>query len=215
MIFVVLGTQKFQCNRLLKMIDNMVGNGYLSEEVYAQKGHSSYKPENYQTVDFLSKEEFDKKIAECSLLITHGGVGTILSGINNNKPVIVFPRLKKYKEHVDNHQLDIARAFYKKNLVLMYDEEENNMRWLIEQCRVMHFEAYTSQRDHMIEIIRNYISRTQMNWRDNKNMEKKEKDKNISAAKKPQIDLYINNSQVMNDAIDRIVVEIHNKKKEK
>lgn len=215
MIFVVLGTQKFQCNRLLKMIDNMVGNGYLSEEVYAQKGHSSYKPENYQTVDFLSKEEFDKKIAECSLLITHGGVGTILSGINNNKPVIVFPRLKKYKEHVDNHQLDIARAFYKKNLVLMYDEEENNMRWLIEQCRVMHFETYTSQRDHMIEIIRNYISRTQMNWRDNKDMEKKEKDKNISAAKKPQIDLYINNSQVMNDAIDRIVVEIHNKKKEK
>ena len=46
MIFVVLGTQKFQCNRLLKTVDELVGNGTIKEEVFAQKGYIDYKPTN-------------------------------------------------------------------------------------------------------------------------------------------------------------------------
>lgn len=157
MIFVVLGTQKFQCNRLLQIIDELIDAGSISEEVYAQRGHSDYEPKNYAVADFLSKEEFENKIEECSLLITHSGVGTILSGMNHHKPVIVFPRLKKYKEHVDDHQLDIARAFSKKNLVLMCGEEDD-MAELIDRSRNIKFGTYISQRDNMIGIIRNYIN---------------------------------------------------------
>lgn len=207
MIFVVLGTQKFQCNRLLKIIDELVGNGTIKEEVFAQKGHSDYIPKNYNTIDFLQKEEFESKMKECSLLITHSGVGTILSGIYHHKPVIVFPRLKKYKEHVDDHQLDIAETFSKKRLVLMCGEEDD-MEKLIELSKVKKFGTYVSHRDYMIGIIRNYIDKLCTNKED-----KSEMDKKISNVTKPQIELYANNSQVMNDAIDRIVVEIHNKKK--
>lgn len=208
MIFVVLGTQKFQCNRLLKIVDELVGNGTIEEEVFAQKGYSDYEPEHYTTVDFLQKEEFENKIDECSLLITHSGVGTILSGINHSKPVIVFPRLKKYKEHVDDHQLDIARTFQKKGLVLMCGEEDD-MAKLIETSRVTKFGKYVSHRDYMIGLIRNYIDNISTNSEEKTKMEKKN-----SKGSKPEIELYVNNSQVMNDAIDRIVVEIHNKKKE-
>lgn len=157
MIFVVLGTQKFQCNRLLKKIDELIENKTITEDVFAQKGHSDYVPEHYTAVDFLQKEEFESKIEECSLLITHSGVGTILSGVYHHKPVIVFPRLKKYNEHVDDHQLDIAKAFQKKNLVLMCGEDDN-MEEIINKSRVTTFGTYVSQRENMIGIIRNYIN---------------------------------------------------------
>lgn len=97
LIFVVLGTQKFQCNRLLKQIDRLVEEQKITDPVFAQKGHSDYIPQYYPSVDFLNKEDFEQKMEECSLLITHSGVGTILSGIRHGKPVIVFPRLKNIK----------------------------------------------------------------------------------------------------------------------
>ena len=156
MIFVVLGTQKFQCNRLLRVVDELVANGTVTEEVYAQRGHSDYTPQHYAYTDFMDKDSFEKKIGQCSLLITHSGVGTILSGIHHGKGVIVFPRLKKYGEHVDDHQLDIARAFGKKKLVLVCGEEDS-LAEVIKQSADFDFQPYESQRDKMLGIIRTFL----------------------------------------------------------
>lgn len=156
MIFVVLGTQKFQCNRLLKKIDELIQSGIIAEEVFAQKGHSDYVPQNYKSTDFLTVEEFAQRISESDLVITHSGVGTILSAVNCRKPVIVFPRLKKYKEHVDNHQMDIAKAFSKKKIVLMCGEDDE-LSEVIEKSKEFLYETYESQRENMLQIIRRYL----------------------------------------------------------
>ena len=156
MIFVVLGTQKFQCNRLLEQIDELISQGIIRDKVFAQKGNSDYEPKNYEYVDFVEKQQFEELIEQCDLLVTHSGVGTILSGKNHGRPVIVFPRLKKYGEHVDDHQLDIARAFGKKNLVFMCGENDN-LGELIEKARDHSFDKYVSQRTKMIQIIEDYI----------------------------------------------------------
>ena len=156
MIFVVLGTQKFQCNRLLRQIDRLIEEGKITEEVFAQRGNSDYVPVHFGYTDFLPKKEFEEKIAACDVLITHSGVGTILAGVNNHKPVIVFPRLKKYKEHVDDHQLDIARAFQKKKLVLVCGEEDM-LDELISRSRNYEFGTYQSQRERMIKLIDTYL----------------------------------------------------------
>lgn len=157
MIFLALGTQKFQCNRLLKKIDDLKLSGVITDTVFAQVGHSDYIPKTYECVKFLNKEEFDEKINECSLLITHSGVGTILSGINHKKPIIVFPRLKKYKEHVDDHQLDIARAFSQKDLVLMCGEDDD-LSELIMKSKTFSFGTYVSQRENVIRVIENFLT---------------------------------------------------------
>ena len=157
MIFVVLGTQKFQCNRLLKQIEKLIESGDIDEPVFAQVGHSDYKSKNYEYIDFLDKARFDEKIKECSLLITHSGVGTIIAGIKYRKPVIVFPRLKKYYEHVDDHQMEIARAFSKKEYVLMC-REEDNLGELIKNSRIFNFGIYVSQREKTVRFIGDYIT---------------------------------------------------------
>lgn len=79
MIFVILGTQKFQFNRLLKELDVLVENGSLREEVFAQIGHSDYEPQHYQFKRFVNQEEFEQLIDCSSVVITHSGVGSIIT----------------------------------------------------------------------------------------------------------------------------------------
>ncbi|MBQ3565692.1 MAG: glycosyl transferase [Oscillospiraceae bacterium] len=156
MIFVAVGTQKFQLNRLLILIDNLIENKIITDEVFAQIGNCDYIPKNYGYTDFLDKSSFDEYIKKCRLLITHSGVGTIISGINSRKPVIVFPRLKKYNEHVDDHQLEIAQSFTEQNYVLMCGENDS-LEKIIEQSRTHKFDRYVSQRKNMISRIDKFL----------------------------------------------------------
>ena len=155
-IFIILGTQKFQLNRLLKEVDNLCETKQIQEEVFAQIGHSDYKPKHYEYVDFLERDAFEEKIKESSLVITHSGVGSIITSIQSGKPVIVYPRLSKYKEHVDDHQLEIAEAFAKKNYVLCCDENDSLIE-MIKKSRGYVFEYYSSSTDYIIKIISEFI----------------------------------------------------------
>lgn len=122
MILVVVGTQKFQFNRLLEKVDELIKDGTIKEKVVAQTGYSTYQPQRYSAFDFLDEKQFSKYVQECDILITHGGLGSILNGIKAKKKVIVVSRLKKYDEHVDNHQCEIAGAFAELGYVCLCKE---------------------------------------------------------------------------------------------
>ena len=109
MIFVTVGSQKFQFNRLLQKIDELIDQKVITEEVFAQIGVSDYKPRNYEYTDFTTQEEFLKKIEECDLVITHAGTGVIVNSVKRGKKVIGTPRLEKYGEHVDDHQIQLIK----------------------------------------------------------------------------------------------------------
>lgn len=159
MIFVAVGTQKFQMDRLLIEVDNLISAGTIDADVYAQSGNSTYKPTGYSYVPFMTKEEFDEKIDECELLITHGGVGTIVSGLKHNKAIIVVPRLKKHKEHVDDHQLQIADSFAKLGYILKC-EEMKNLAATIEKAKSYKFNAYKSEQGKMLKYLDEYIAQS-------------------------------------------------------
>lgn len=156
MIFVAVGTQKFQLNRLLKKIDELIETNIIKETVFAQIGNSDYKPKNYEFTRFLDKKSFNEYIRKSKTVITHSGVGTIISAINNGKPVIVFPRLAKFGEHVDDHQMDIAMSFSKQELILMCTENDK-LEDLLKKSETFKFKKYISQRVNVINTIRNYL----------------------------------------------------------
>ena len=156
MIFVAVGTQKFQLNRLLKEIDNLIENGVITQEVFAQIGESDYIPQKYGYEKFINKEQFEEKISQCDILITHGGVGTIVAGLKRGKKVIVFPRRAKYAEHVDDHQLEIAEAFSQKDYVIAC-EEAADLESAVAECTTRQFAQYESERELMLGVIRNFL----------------------------------------------------------
>lgn len=157
MIYVTVGTQKFQFDRLIRTVDKLVGNSDVKEEVFIQSGNCNYKPVNCPYKSFLTKDEFEDYISNCSLLITHSGVATIIAGLKKKKPVIVMPRLEKFGEHVDDHQVQIANAFAEQNLILKCDCE-NDLSRCIKIARNHKFDEYVSQRKVMVDTIRKFIN---------------------------------------------------------
>ena len=113
MIFITLGSQKFQFNRLLKAVDDLK----LNEEIFAQIGYSDYQPIHYAYKKFLDRNEFAEIMDNADIIITHGGTGTIIRAVKMGKKVIAVPRLAKYGEHVDDHQLQLIEQFKEQNLI--------------------------------------------------------------------------------------------------
>jgi UDP-N-acetylglucosamine transferase subunit ALG13 len=156
MIFVVLGTQKFQLNRLLIEIDDLIEKGGITQEVIAQIGVSDYIPKHYQYYRYIDKQKFDDYISQATVVITHSGVGSIISALKAKKPVVIYPRLQKYHEHVDDHQLDIAKAFEQKNYVICRNDDET-LPQVMKRCRNYPFVDYISSTNRIIGIINDFL----------------------------------------------------------
>lgn len=156
MIFVTLGSQKFQFNRLLQKIDELIGKGVITETVFAQIGESTYLPRNFEYTDFMDRDAFAEKMSACDKVITHGGTGVIINAVKRGKKVIAVPRLAKYKEHVDDHQLQLLHQFDESKLICAcYDVED-----LEECCKnigAMEFRAYVSNTHVIIESIEEFL----------------------------------------------------------
>ena len=124
MIFLTVGTQ-YPFERLVRAIDEIVGRTGVDEEVFAQIGDSSYQPQNFEAVSSLEKNVFDKHLKEASSVISHAGIGTITVALDNNKPLLVMPRLKKYGEVVNDHQVAIVKRFeILGHILVAYETEE-------------------------------------------------------------------------------------------
>ncbi|MDD3303437.1 MAG: glycosyltransferase [Clostridia bacterium] len=123
MILVSVGTQKQQFNRIFNLIEN--SKKLKNMEIIAQSGYTNYKSETIKMLSFVSDSEFDDLINRCDLLICHGGVGTIFKALNQGKKVLVVPRLQKYGEHVNDHQLEICKALQNENFLLYLQDGED------------------------------------------------------------------------------------------
>lgn len=124
MIFLTVGTQ-FPFDRLIKSVDQAFDKRLINEEIFAQIGETSYKPLNFESVVSLEKNLFDKRLREASSVISHAGMGTITMALKNHKPLLVMPRLKRYREHVNDHQVATARKFEELGHILaVYDAKD-------------------------------------------------------------------------------------------
>lgn len=156
MIFITLGSQKFQFNRLLKAVDELIQNGTITDTVFAQIGYSDYKPVHYHYIDFLDYDEFIKEIEKGNIIITHGGTGAIINAVKRKKKVIAIPRLAQYGEHVDNHQLQLINEFKELGLVcecLSVDK----IGEALEKVMKTEYRAYQSNTQTIIDNIEKYI----------------------------------------------------------
>ena len=123
MIFVTIGTQE-PFDRLIKIMDE-VALKLNDTEIVAQVFKTSYKIQNMKTLELVSPKLFDDYLNKAELIITHAGIGTIISALVSKKPIIIMPRLHKFNEHRNDHQLATARKVDSLGYVhVAYNEEE-------------------------------------------------------------------------------------------
>lgn len=158
MILIVLGTHELPFDRLLKEMDRQILVGNVKEEVLVQAGHTKYQSEHMEIFDFTTYENMEKLYKEASFIITHGGTGSITMGVKLGKKVIAVPRLIKYGEHNDDHQLEIVKQFQETGHILSWNEPMS----LADVIRhVGNFEPvpFKSGNGQILSIIRNFIDK--------------------------------------------------------
>ena len=114
MIFITVGTQA-PFDRLIKLIDEWAKGQDI--KCFAQIANSKYKPKNIEFKTFLTEQEFTAVFEKATLIISHAGMGTIISSLRENKVILTLPRLAKFKEHRNNHQIATTRAFSEKGFI--------------------------------------------------------------------------------------------------
>lgn len=132
MIFVTVGTHEQSFDRLVRAVDELKERQVISDEVFIQKGYSSYEPRFCGCADFIRFDEMLSRIAGADLVITHGGTGSIMLVLYNGKIPLVMPRQKRYGEHIDDHQVRFCEKMTGKGKVLAAYETEDLERVLAE-----------------------------------------------------------------------------------
>jgi beta-1,4-N-acetylglucosaminyltransferase len=121
MILVTTGTNGPPFDRLLRAVDELD----LEEEIVVQYGPSDIRPRRARCVDYVGFDELAALVREARSVVTHGGVGTILLALMNGRRPIVAPRLARFREVVDDHQLVLARRLSQEGLVTLLEDPKS------------------------------------------------------------------------------------------
>lgn len=138
-------------------LDKLVEEKKISNDIFAQIGYSDYKPKNYEFKEFLDREQFAEFMDKCDTVITHGGTGAIVGAVKRDKKVIAVPRLAKFGEHVDDHQLQIIDQFTNMNFIVGV-KDTNEIYEALELLKTMKFKKYISNTENIINEIEKYIN---------------------------------------------------------
>ncbi len=156
-IFITLGSQKFQFNRLLRAVDELCEKEIIkAQNVFAQIGYSDYIPKNYKYDNFLDRDKFGMEMEKADIVVTHGGTGAIIGAVKLGKKVIAVPRLAKYGEHVDDHQLQLIKQFDDLNLIYSCKATED-LEVAIKTVRNTKYASYVSNTKNIIDSIEEFI----------------------------------------------------------
>lgn len=156
MVLVLLGTQNNSFVRLLEQVENCINIGLIKEEVIVQAGYTNYHSNKMKILDFVSSSQLKELIDKADLIITHGGVGSIITSIKSGKKVIAVARLEKYKEHVNDHQLQIVKIFNDKDYIVGL-EDACLLKTALENINNFVPKKYISNAQNILDIVSNYI----------------------------------------------------------
>lgn len=105
MILVTVGMQ-LAFDRLIEAMDAIASE--LDQTVIAQTGNGTFVPQNMRAHQKIAPQEFEALVARCNLIVSHAGIGTVLTAARYSKPVVLMPRRADLGEHRNDHQLATA-----------------------------------------------------------------------------------------------------------
>ena len=156
MILVLLGTFQIEFPRPLMVIEQLLQENKLQEKVIVQNGFTNFNSSLLDMRPFMSSEELDQLYKEARIIITHAGTGSLMKGIKMGKKIISIPRLKKYGEHIDDHQLEIHTELANLQYIYPWNDGDSLEKILID-IENFHPAEYISHKNDMINYLKSYI----------------------------------------------------------
>ena len=158
MILVMLGTQNNSFHRLLEKIEELIKNDVIKDNVIVQAGYTKFKSDDMQIFDLIPREKLEKYQNQADLIITHGGVGSIITSLKLGKKVIAIPRLHEYGEHVNKHQIEIVELFNNKGYIIGCMDLEK-LEEALKKVKEFEPKKYELDNHKMLNIIDEFIEK--------------------------------------------------------
>ncbi|MGC5172939.1 glycosyltransferase [Micromonospora sp. DT81.3] len=122
-VFVTLGT--IRGYRFDSVVDAMLRTGYANDETVWQLGDTDRSDSLPGTVhQYMSPDDFARTALEADAVVTHAGVGTLLELLGMGIYPVQAVRRAHRREHVDDHQTEIARLVNELDIGVAVDGPE-------------------------------------------------------------------------------------------
>ncbi|MEP1422977.1 MAG: glycosyltransferase [Erythrobacter sp.] len=110
-------------DRLIEAVDKLAPD--LGMKVIAQTGKGTYQPKNMIARVSIAPAEFENLVQESQLIISHAGIGTVLTAQRFSKPILLIPRRFDHGEHRNDHQVATVQNLRgRAGLLVAMDEAE-------------------------------------------------------------------------------------------
>ena len=156
MILILLGTQDNSFHRLLDKVQELIDKKVITEKVIVQAGRTKFESKDMEIYSLITEEKLREIMKKADLVITHGGVGSIVMALKMGKKVIAVPRLSAFGEHINDHQIQIIDSFDKQGFLIGLTEVDE-MENALEKVKDFKPKKFKSETDHMIKLIENFI----------------------------------------------------------
>jgi UDP-N-acetylglucosamine transferase subunit ALG13 len=101
-IFVTVGSIHFPFTRLVEAAAALEG------EVVMQHGTAPAPPGVAKAEPFMPFRELAEYVSQADVVVTHAGVGSIVLAVEQGHVPVTMPRLRRFGETVDDHQLPLV-----------------------------------------------------------------------------------------------------------
>lgn len=158
MILVLLGTQKNSFHRLLEEVQKCIDEGTIKDKVVVQAGSTKFESDDMEIFNLIEQNKFNELIEQANIIITHGGVGSIVTAVKLGKKVIAVPRLRKYGEHVNDHQIQIVETFSKQGFIKGI-KDVSELKETLKNIDTFTPNKLESNTENIVKIIENFIQK--------------------------------------------------------
>jgi UDP-N-acetylglucosamine transferase subunit ALG13 len=139
-------------DRLVKMVAQAKNDGAMPERLLIQCGVGGVAPEGLDVVETLPFDEVQRVLDDASIVICHGGTGSLVTALSKGCHVIATPRLAALGEHYDDHQAEITEAFERRGFIQVANDADE-LRAALEAARTRPRVVATSDPSEMIQFI--------------------------------------------------------------
>ncbi len=158
LVFGTVGNPTQPFDRFVRWMDEQVGAHMKRSEVIIQVGTSKVRPAHCKHVDFIPMDAFVEMVGRAHVVVCHGGQGSILTCLQSGKRPIIIPRLQKFGEHINDHQLEIVEEFSKRKLIdAVYQVEELYPR-VLSRLRTRGGYTYRPHNGLMLKLVSRILS---------------------------------------------------------
>lgn len=151
LVFATVGAT-LPFDRLVKMVAQAKKDGAMPERLLIQCGVGGVAPEGLDVVETLPFDEVQRVLDDASIVICHGGTGSLVTALSKGCHVIATPRLAALGEHYDDHQAEITEAFERRGFIQVANDADE-LRAALEAARTRPRVVATSDPSEMIQFI--------------------------------------------------------------